>query len=184
MEISELLLALLSICPEGIDGRTAIQKLGYLASVSMKMEAGYNADLYGPYSTLVASQLQTLVELDFVVERARRTVRNRTMYNYGLTADGRSFAVKVQRKFPREHSIIRRVVRKCNQIVHCNFLSLSWAAKVHFVLKQNDRAMTYDEAINASKSFGWELQKDQVEAGARLLTSLKLIETGIERVRR
>jgi hypothetical protein len=66
--------------------------------------------------------------------------------------------------------------------VHCNFLSLSWAAKVHFVLKQNDRAMTYDEAIKASKSFGWELQEDQVQAGVKLLTSLKLIETNVQRV--
>jgi uncharacterized protein YwgA len=177
MEISELLLALLSICPEGIDGRTAIQKLGYLASVSMKMNVGYKADLYGPYSPMVASQLQTLVELDFVTERARRTSRNRTMYNYSLTKDGWSFAARIQRKFPSEYSIIRRVVRKCDQIVHCNFLSLSWAAKVHFVLKENDRKITYDEAISASKSFGWVLRQEQVKAGVKLLESLRLIET-------
>jgi len=177
MDILELVLAILSICPEGIDGRTAIQKLGYLASVKLKMDAGYEADLYGPFSSIVASNLQTLVELDFVVESARRTSRNRTMYNYYLTGDGQEFAKKIRRKFPRECSTISSIVKKCNRIVNCNFRSLSWAAKVHFVLKKNDKAMTYNEAIKASELFGWDLQQNEVEAGVRLLTALGLIQT-------
>jgi uncharacterized protein YwgA len=177
MEILELLLAILSICPEGIDGRTAIQKLGYLASVKMKMDAGYEADLYGPFSPVVASNLETLAELDFIIERARRTTRNRTMYNYYLTGDGEEFAKKAQKKYPKEYAIISNIVKKCNRIVHCNFRALSWAAKVHFILKKNERPMSYTEAINASKPFGWELQPDEVEAGVRLLTALGLIQT-------
>jgi uncharacterized protein YwgA len=178
MEITDLILAILNICPDGIDGRTAIQKLGYLASVKLKMDAGYEADLYGPFSPVVASHLQTLVELDFIVEKARRTTQNRTMYNYYLTGDGQEFAKKIPKKYPREYSTISSIVKKCNKIVHCNFRSLSWAAKVHFVLKKNDRTMNYTEAINASKLFGWELQQDEVEAGVRLLTALRLIQAG------
>jgi hypothetical protein len=179
MDIPELILAILSICPEGIDGRTAIQKLGYLASVKLKIDAGYEADLYGPFSSIVASNLETLVELDFVVERARRTSRNRTMYNYYLTEDGQEFAREIRRKFPSEYSAISGIVKKCDRIVHCNFHSLSWASKVHFVLKKNGKAMTYGEAMNISRLFGWELQQDEVDAGVKLLTTLGLIQTRI-----
>lgn len=176
MEISELIIALLSAEPNGIDGRTVIQKLGYFASVKIKMEAGYGADFYGPFSPLVAKHSENLVGLDFVVEKGRRTVRDRTMYSYYLTEDGKQLAKKIEEQYPNEYSIIKNIVKKCGKIVHYNFYVLSWAAKVHFILRQTGKAMTYEEAIAASRLFGWRLSDKEIDSAVKLLLALGLIE--------
>lgn len=176
MEIFELVIALLSAIPEGIKGRTVVQKLGYFASVELEMDAGYTADFYGPFSSAVAENLQNMAELDFVVERGRQTLRNRTMYNYSLTEDGLKLAQKVKEEYPKEYAVIGDIIRKCSETVHCNYNVLSWAAKVHFVLNRTRKAMTRAEAIDASQSFGWKLNHDEVESAVRLLLALGLIK--------
>ena len=176
MEVFELVIALLSALPQGIKGRTVVQKLGYFASVKLKMEAGYAADFYGPFSSKVAEQLQNLAELDFVVERGRHTSYNRTMYNYYLTEDGLELSQKAKEEYPKQFAVIRKIVGKCDETVHCNYNVLSWAAKVHFVVSRAGKAMSRAEAIDASQSFGWKLSEDEVESAIRLLSALGLIK--------
>jgi uncharacterized protein YwgA len=177
MEIIELVIALLSAGPECIEGRTAVQKLGYFASVKLKKEAGYRADYYGPFSSQVAGGLQNLTELDFVVERGRQTARNRIMYSYSLTEDGRELARTIEKENSKEFAVVKDIVTKCSRIVHCNYLVLSWAAKVHYVLKRAGRPITYEQAIEASKSFGWKLEPEQVDTAVELLKALGLVKS-------
>jgi uncharacterized protein YwgA len=176
MELSELLVAILSVEPDGIDGRTAIQKLGYFTSVKLKLDAGYGPDLYGPYSSIVAAHLESLAGIDFIVERGRRTMRDRTMYSYYLTDDGKQLAKKVEEQYPHEYSLIKNIVEKCGKIVHYNYSVLSWAAKVHFILRRAKKAITYKEAIKASRLFSWKLTEEEIESGAKLLSVLGFIK--------
>lgn len=176
MEIPELIIAILSLEPDGIDGRTTIQKLGYFASVKVKMDAGYGPDFYGPFSPLVAAHMENLVGLDFVVERGRRTVRDRIMYSYYLTDDGKELTKKIKEEHPEEYSTIANVVRKCGRIVHYNFHVLSWASKVHFILSQTGKTMTYKEAVGVGRLFGWKLDEREVESAVRLLLALGLVK--------
>lgn len=177
MEIPDILVAILSAEPEGINGRTAIQKLGYFVSVELQKKAGYKADFYGPFSSLLAAHLQALVGQDFVEEKKRRTIHDRIMYSYSLTEDGEELAQNVREEYPTEYSIIKNVTTKCGKIGHYNFRVLSWAAKVHFVLAQTGKAMTHREAMEASRLFNWNLDERQIESGARLLSALGLIKT-------
>lgn len=176
MEIPELIMALLSVEPDGIDGRTVIQKLGYFASVKVKKDAGYGPDFYGPFSPLVAAHLENLVGLDFVVEKGRRTVRDRMMYSYYLTHDGQELAKKIKEEYPKEYATIRNVVKKCSRIVRNNLYVLSWAAKVHFILRQTGKAMTHEEAIEVGRLFGWRMDERQVESAVKLLLALGLVK--------
>ena len=176
MEISDIITTILDVEPNGIDGRTVIQKLGYFASVKIKKDVGYGPDFYGPFSPLVASHLTNLVGLDFVLEKGRRTVRDRMMYSYYLTDDGQQLAKKIKEEYPTEYSIIRNVVKKCSRIVHNNFYVLSWAAKVHFILRQTGKAMTHEQAIDVGRLFGWRLNERQVESGVKLLLALGLVK--------
>ena len=176
MEIPELIMAILSLAPEGIDGRTVIQKLGYFASVKMRMDAGYGPDFYGPFSPLVAAHMENLVGLDFVVEKGRRTIRDRTMYSYYLTDDGQELAKKIKEEYPEEFSIIRSVVNRCGRIVHYNFHVLSWASKVHFILRQTGEKMAHREAIEVGRLFGWKLNEREIESAVRLLSALSLVK--------
>ena len=175
MEASEFILILLNSKSEGIDGRTAVQKLGYFATVLLKENLEYGADFYGPYSTIVAANLQNLVESDFVTEKERVTSRYRKMYSYNLTEEAVFLAKNLKKKYPKDAKTIENVVRKCDKIVNCDYNVLSWAAKVHFVLEKNNKAMTYQEAIAASSKFGWKLSETQIASAAKLLKELKLI---------
>jgi uncharacterized protein YwgA len=177
MELIELVIALLSAGPDCIEGRTAVQKLAYFASIKLKQEAGYKADFYGPFSPLIAGDLQNLTELDFVVERGRQTARNRIMYSYSLTEDGRELARKIAAENPKEFAVVKDIVTKCSTIVHCNYLVLSWAAKVHYVLRRAGRPMTHEEALEASRTFGWKLKPEQIDTGVELLKVLGLIKS-------
>lgn len=176
MEISELIIAILYSEPNGIDGRTTIQKLGYFASVILKKDIGYGPDFYGPFSPLVAAQIQNLVGFDFVVESGRRTTRDRIMYSYCLTEDGEELADKIKEEYPEEFSIISDVVKRCGEIVHYNFNVLSWAAKVHFILEKTGKTMTYEEAIEAGKLFGWKLDEDEIKSAVKLLLTLGFVQ--------
>lgn len=168
---------MLSSKPNGIAGRTAVQKLGYFASVMLKKNLSYGPDFYGPFSAVMAANLQNLVETDFVTEKGTVTANYRKMYSYALNDEARNLAKITKKKYSKESKIIQNVVKKCDKIANCDYNVLSWAAKVHFVLQKSDKAMTYEEAITASSSFGWKLNKEQVSSGVRLLQDLKLIKT-------
>lgn len=176
MKKNELIITILGTGPNIIDGRTTIQKLAYFSSLKTGIDMGYRPHYYGPYSSLVASYLEDLVALDFVIEKGRRTVRDRTMYSYTLNEDGSALVKKIERKYPDEYSVIKDVVTKCDKIVHNNVYVLSWAAKVHYVLAQTKKSMTYDDAIAVSKLFGWKLSEKQVESAVKLLLALRLIK--------
>ena len=178
MDIPELIIAILSVESEGIDGRTAVQKLGYFASLKIKKDSGYGPDFYGPFSPLVAAHTEDLVGMDFVVEKGRRTTRDRIMYSYYLTEDGEEFAKKIIEENPAEYTIIKDVVEKCGKIVHYNFHVLSWAAKVHFILRQTGKAMTPKEAIEVGRLFGWKLNEKEIESAVKLLRALSLVKKG------
>lgn len=176
MEISELILTLLNEEPDGIDGRTVIQKLGYFSSVKLGMDAGYGPDLYGPFSPSVAAHMKNLTGLDFMIEKGRRTIRDRIMYSYSLTEDGRQLAERVEEEYPEKYSIVKDIIEKCRNIAHLNFNVLSWAAKVHFIVSQTKEPITYEKAIEVGRLFSWELNEREIESAARLLTALGLIE--------
>lgn len=175
MRLSEFLIAILAAEQRPTDGRTTIQKLAYFASVKTNAEMGFSAHYYGPYSAMVASQLEDLVGSDFVVETGRRTTRDRVMYSYCLTPDGEILARNIHKKYPNEYQVIKQVVNKC-RVVHNNILVLSWAAKVHYILSQTKRPMTYNEAIALGRWFGWKLPQTEVKSAINLLLSLGLIK--------
>jgi uncharacterized protein len=161
---------------DGISGRTAVQKLGYFSAVMLNKELGYEADFYGPYSPIIAANLEILVESDFVTETRLITSRNRKMYRYKLTEEAEPLVSELKRTYKQESRIIEGVVGKCDKIVNCDYNVLSWAAKVHFILAKGNKPMTYQEASAACKPFGWKLGKREIGTAAELLQDLKLIE--------
>jgi uncharacterized protein YwgA len=173
---TEFLLALLYAVDEPLDGRTAIQKLAYFASVKTKTDMGYFPHYYGPYSAQVASNLENSVALDFIVETGRSTMRDRIMYTYGLTKDGVALAKRVKSRYPDQFEVIQDVVDKCRRIAHFSIYVLSWAAKVHYILSQSAKPMTLDEACDVGRSFGWKLSEEETRSAVRLLSSLKLVK--------
>lgn len=178
--IPEFIVAILGVEPNGINGRTVIQKLGYFASEEMRKDVGYGPDFHGPFSPSIAGNLENLVGLDFVIEKGRWTSRGRTMYSYFLTDDGKRLAEEIKKDHPEEYSVIRDVVKKCGKTAHFNYNILSWAAKLHFILKRSRRKMTYEEAIKVGPQqahlYGWELSGEEIDSALELLLALGLLK--------
>ena len=175
MNESEFLTAVLS--SGRIEGRTALQKLTYFASLKIGLKLGYIPHYYGPYSPKVAGALQNLDSLGFVREDARWTQREHRIYRYSLTDDGKVVLDKVERTYPRECQRIQRVVSSCISIVGNNTEALAVAAKVHYILNKEGKTISQNSVRKIASKFGWNLSKEDIDSGAKLLQALGFVKT-------
>ncbi|MGP8070197.1 MAG: hypothetical protein ACLP5V_09930 [Candidatus Bathyarchaeia archaeon] len=171
---AEEFLPLLISAAVSIQGRTAVQKLGYFASIVLGLDLGYTAHYYGPYSPLLASYLQNFVGSDYIEESGRQTALDRVVYSYSMTDDGSALAKQLQNQHAKEFAIIKQIVEKCQEIAGGNTNVLSWAAKVHYILSAEKTSITSDQAVSIAKTFGWKLSEEEVKSGVKLLTALSL----------
>lgn len=176
MRAAELILSVLGSSARPIEGRTAIQKIVYFASIETGIDIGYKPHFYGPYCSSVARLLENLVSMDYIAEKQRLTAHDRTMYSYFLTDDGEKLVNEIRKREPRKYEAIKKVVGRCQKIVKNNIHVLSWAAKVYFLLSQKGAEISYKEAKEMSKRFGWQLSTKEIESGAKLLVSLGLVK--------
>jgi len=167
-------LAVLGSSAGPVEGRTAIQKLGYFASLKTGLSLGYRPHYYGPYSSILHGLLGEFVSAGYVEEQARQTRFYRTMYSYSLTDDGIQLFNEVRKREPIKSAEIGEVVQRCERIVKNNVNSLSWAAKVYFLLSQKGMEISTEEAVQSSRRFGWKLSNTEVESGTKLLVGLGL----------
>ena len=174
MQATELLLSVLGSSSAPVDGRTAIQKIAYFSSLKTGVDLGYKPHFYGPYSPVVSGMLENLVAMGFIEERARLTSHDRTMYSYSLTDDGIKLLEDIRSREVSKVAGIRRVVSRCGRIAGNNINVLSWTAKVYFLLSQRGPEISYKEAEEAGKRFGWKLSRKEIDSGVRLLAGLAL----------
>ncbi len=156
-----------------ISGRTAIQKIAYFESIKLGHDLKYKPHFYGPYSPVVDQTLMDLIVSDYVEERARTTLLDRTLYSYSLTDDGLELVEQVKKRDPGTFSLIKQVVEECSK--YGNSINvLSCAAKVYFLLTQKGSTLSNNEAIEMGRTFNWELSEGEIESGSRLLSGLGL----------
>lgn len=162
-----------------IIGRTTLQKLIYLAKekVPRIQISPFFAYYYGPFNREVALALEKLVTLDFLEEKRCEGYANEG-YSYTLTPKGMKFTEKQKKEAPVLFKKIQEIITICKELKALNPTSLSYAAKIHYMLqsqKVRKKSMTDIEAISTAKSFGWKISKVSVISGAKLLERLKLV---------
>lgn len=180
MEHREALLLLLGATNSPVRGRTAVQKMIYFTAVktASPKQWGYRPHYYGPYSDLVASGLQDLVNMGFVEESSEVMPNHGVVYTYSLTTDGRAFVKIVTTKEKRETlSVIRAVLVKCREASRKNVNVLSWAAKTYFLLTSGRSIPTIEEVKNEGMKLGWSLEPREISEGIQLLQALQLVRT-------
>jgi uncharacterized protein YwgA len=177
----ELVISVLDTAKNPIEGRTAIQKIVFFASLRTSIDMHYKAHYYGPYSPLVASLLENLVSLDYVEEREKVTNQDRLMYSYGLTADGLTLARTIKDGQQKDYLAVSNVVGDCERIAANDINILSWAAKVYFLLQNGGAEITYKQARAESSKFGWKLSNEEIDSGVKLLEGLHLVEASRSR---
>ena len=174
VKASHLILLVLGTSSSPIEGRTAIQKIVYFSSIKTQSELGYRAHFYGPYSPLVASALEDLVLSELVTESPRITIRDRPLYSYFLTEDGKKFVTELKSKDPDIEKKVSYVVKMCEDVTHNNINVLSWAAKIYFMLSSKGGPISYEDIIARGKKLGWQLDNKEIESGLKLLHGLSL----------
>lgn len=175
MDTSDLLL--LAVAEKGkiTLGRTALQKSIYFVSFSLKQDLGYRAHLYGPYSPPVSQTAEYLVQTDFLREE-QDVEPGFVQYSYSLTECGRKAAEAARARYASESKTIREVMGICESVAHGDQQVLSWAAKAHFIFRENTaKVWTYEDVAENGRAVGWNITPSQIDQGADLLVALGLV---------
>ncbi len=176
MRTSELILAIISANGNHIEGKTTIQKLAYFSALVVPVTDTlvFRPHFYGPYSAQVDSQLDKSTVLGFLDQSTRTTINERIIYGFRLTDQGEQIATLLHRRHGDEIEKVRAVVSTCRKFAGLNPLTLSYAAKVHHILRRTNRPITDSEVVREASNIGWEIDPDGVRKGAELLVALRL----------
>ena len=160
-------------------GRTAIQKLVYLAQAKTQSldTLQYRPHYYGPYSSDLSLALERLVAHSFVDETLGHQYEG---YKYQLTSDGADIVSMLKESSTSEYQEIENIVNTCKELCGLGAKPLSCAAKVLFIQKNrpgNKGAMTVKDAKEQAKGFGWDISDEDIERGAAILERLDLVKS-------
>jgi len=161
-----------------IVGRTTIQKLIYFETVKIpeiRIEP-YTAYFYGPFNRQVAEALEFMVVSDILEEKKVRSFNSG--YQYKVTDKGRPIIQNLTKKLESSYFKIEEIVTNCNEFCQLRSNPLSFAAKVHYMLRstRNKKGISLTEAKDIGKTLGWDISKSEIEEGAQLLEYLNLVK--------
>lgn len=185
MDALDALLDIVELAGGKIAGRTTIQKIGYFSTILGIVKTPYHAHYYGPYSADIAETLEDLTAIGFL-EKTVETRYNRNIpvspdwkrYIYQITDDGKTYlqSIRASPGFAEEERKLNDLVKTSKEYAHLDPYILSWAAKVHFILKESGKAMDIEEVRRTASNFNWDLSEGQIEKGISLLRQLHLIK--------
>ena len=179
-----LLLVVKSEGEDGLCGRTLLQKKVYFLSVLQNEPYGFSAHYYGPYSSYVAGNLESLVNCGFLHQNteafatasaARNLFGEVRRHTYTLTDDGHEVWSGIAndpelREWKRELDRIN-----AHEIAH-DFNKLSIAAKVHYIVSWRGKR-TIEQVQEIAEEYNWDVKPEDIESVLSFLTELGLITT-------
>lgn len=176
MDVYDTVYAILDANGNSIRGRTVIQKLVYLANekISTLDVPPYTPHYYGPFSPGLGWALEKMVSYYFLHETSTPGAMHEG-YKYDLTSDGKTIAKASKKKNNGTFEKIARIVNVCRDFCELKSAPLSYASKIHYLLSHESyNGMSFQEAKEYAEDLGWEVSKDNVEQGAKLLEKLDL----------
>ncbi|MEM2870383.1 MAG: hypothetical protein QW379_08205 [Thermoplasmata archaeon] len=174
MRLDDGILLAVEACEPAHVGRTALQKLMYFASRRGVVDAEFSAHYYGPYSQEVASEVASLVDLNFLEEQAGVVYASGNVgYVYRLTEEGR----QVLPGGNGQKKLIRAIVSSAVSRLSLNPRLLATAAKVHFILDSSHEPMVPQKIRERAGRLGWELEEADIFKVIDYLKDLELVAT-------
>lgn len=183
MHIQDLILFVIESEGEnGLRGRTLLQKKLYFLSILEKVDLGFAPHYYGPYSSLVAENLDILVSARFLNQVTETFSTDRNIFGeirrhtYSLTTDSKD----VMKEIEQEKGYTdwkQKLDMLNNQPLANDFDTLSIAAKVYYIVNRQEKTTT-EQIRKVAKEFGWKLNKSQIENVLSFLEDLSLISVG------
>ncbi len=178
MNISQAILLLLKGEGKPLQGKTMLQKRLYFLARLRKLEFGYRAHYYGPYSEKISSELESLVASGLVRHKATplgahdvygEMTRHDFQLDDGVSEDpwlsepDAQIALETLKKIG-DHDVAR------------DQRLLSAAAKVDLILSSQGSA-TVGQIQSRAKDLGWNLEPDQIAMVGNYLLFLGLVRS-------
>ena len=183
LDADDLVLAVIDACNGTVKGRTVLQKLAYLVSESMGVNAGYQPHYYGPYSEKVAAAVRGQISRGLLNETPETFDNSgfaahdfpHKRYTYKLGRRGREAFKWRRAQAESDFDKVGELVGKLME-TSPDYRVLSYAAKLHLILCQTGEAMTREATRRyADREYGWEMSDEEMKAGAELLLNVGLI---------
>lgn len=180
MDVYEIIESILDANGGEIRGRTAIQKLVYLAhhTIPQLEVPQYKPHYYGPFSSELGLALEKLVSYSFVSETKIPGTMNEG-HNYRLTEDGQKVIDAIKNEKKEDYEKIKQLVDTCKEFCDLKIAPLSYASKIFYMLDaqgKDSEKLTTKDAVKNAKELGWKVSSDNVEQGAKLLEKLELVK--------
>jgi uncharacterized protein YwgA len=178
----EFVLAVISAEGGSVEGRTLLQKLVYFTCVISGIDAGlaFDAHFYGPFSSTVESTLSRLKNADLICEQISSFGESANgfeikRYDYKLTRDGQVLAERISQN--PEAQQIYQAVQKINSQGKLDYMSLSFAAKVYYILTRQNAALTRDEICRQAGTLNWDISQTSTQRAIQFLSDVGLAST-------
>ena len=185
LDLDDVVLAICEAEGDVIVGRTRLQKIVYfvthLLSEDMAVDPGFVAHYYGPYSSALSTVAASVVARGVLDETTEAFVSGAFLghdmeqrrYSYRMTPRGKAAREWRQQQAGEAYLRAVQIARRIKG-TGADYRVLSYAAKVHYLLRQQRRPITTDAIAERAQTLGWELSPQEVEAGVKLLLELKL----------
>lgn len=192
MNAEHIVLGIVDACDGRLEGRTYLQKMGSFVSKALATLIGYRPHYYGPYSRLVAAEIDSAVARGILSER-REEFRSHfppagqfehVRYTYQLTDAGREYINALKRRDDEDFSRVARIVHRIRE-TGADYRQLSCAAKVDHLLAVAGGKITRRRAKAEARELGWHLSDGDIETAVDVLEELGIAKrTANRRTRR
>ncbi len=181
--IDILLLVVKSEGENGLRGRTLLQKKVYFLSVLMKFDLGFSPHYYGPYSSYVASHLDSLVNCGLLKEVTESFSdeenvfgeRRRHTYSVSDNIEPVWQDIKGKPRFDEWQDALKQINE---QPISKHFNKLSIAAKVYYIVSwEGNGTLTLTQVQQIAEEYGWNVKAEDIESVLSFLKELKLVTT-------
>lgn len=183
MRIHELILLTLRYSSDHmISGRTLLQKTLYFIGEKMKLGIDFIPHYYGPYSSSIADETASLCAAGIIRESVVRfgpmsvgVAFEPRQYTYQLTNEGELISEVIEKNNPEKAKKVSKTLQTMREAgLADDYRSLSVAAKMHHILKSEDKPMTPSEILEQSRELGWEIDDAAASAAVDFLTTIEL----------
>lgn len=179
--IDILLLVVKSEGEDGLRGRTLLQKKVYFLSVLMDVDLGFSPHYYGPYSSYIASHLDSLVNCGLLREVTESFSNDQNVFGeirrhtYSLPDNVEPVWEDIQQK--PQFSEWQDTINRINEHgISKDFNKLSIAAKVHYIVSW-EKQSNLEEIKQIAKEYGWNVDETDIESVLSFLEELGLVPT-------
>lgn len=180
MRLSELITLLIDHAGERLSGKTTLQKRAYFVGRALGEDYGYRAHYYGPYSQRVESATGHGRALGLFDSRTydyghAGSAGNRVVkYEYSLSGDGREVVDHLEEQDEQEVETVRDVLDRLEEVGLEHYVPLSIAAKVDYLIREQNVQHDVGAIVDAANEEGWELTEDEVIDALGRLEELEL----------